>query len=137
MPQRVRQPTSGINCFPKLPAGGARVSKSVNFPFTWLLLWGVSVNSLPLLPVSSSHNPYMAPLYSSNHKGKRSIFKTHLYLLKCVKYKCRLKETCINYRTVLRKRKKKILLLANPAETYSFLLLAKEEWRNLAETFRI
>lgn len=54
-----------------------QVSKFMNFPFTWLLLWGVSVNSLLLLAVSSSHNPYMAPLYSNNHKGTRSIFKTH------------------------------------------------------------
>ena len=77
MPQWVCQSTSGINCFPKLPAGGARVSKFMNFPFTWLLLWGISVNSLLLLAVSSSHNPYMAPPDSNNHKGTRSIFKTH------------------------------------------------------------
>lgn len=135
MPQRVRQPTSGINCFPKLPAGGARVSKSVNFPFTWLLLWGVSVNSLPLLPVSSSHNAYMAPLYSSNHKGTRSIFKTHLYLLKCVKYKCRIKETCINYRTVLRKRKKKNPVTSKPSRNIQLPPVGKRGMEKFSRDF--
>lgn len=99
-------PSLAFNCFPKLPAGGARVSKSMNFPFPWLLLWGISVNSLPLLPVSSAHNPYMAPPYWIITREQEASLTHILYLLKCVKYKCRIKETCINYRTVLRKRGK-------------------------------
>lgn len=68
-------------------------------------------------------------------REQEATLKCILYLLKCVKYKCRIKETCINYRTVLRQRRKK-----NPftsTTSTSFLLLAKEEWRNRAETFRI
>jgi hypothetical protein len=45
-----------------------------------------------------------------------------LYLLNSVKYKCGIKETCINYRTVLRRKGGWMPLLAHTAETQAFLV---------------
>lgn len=74
---------------------------------------GVSVNSLPLLPVSASLIcTWLFGTQLITREQEEASLKGILYLLKCVKYKCRIKETCILYGTVLRKRGGKIPLLA-------------------------